>query len=58
MSAMVTSLGRQIVEASIFLWKSDAKVVVSDVDGTITKSDVLGQIIPHIPYAGKAASFL
>ena len=29
----------------IFLWKHDEKVIVSDIDGTITKSDILGQIL-------------
>ncbi|XP_021729585.1 phosphatidate phosphatase PAH2-like isoform X8 [Chenopodium quinoa] len=39
-------LGEQKVEARIFLWKWNARIVVSDVDGTITKSDVLGQFMP------------
>ena len=28
----------------IFFWPSDCKIVISDVDGTITKSDVLGHL--------------
>ena len=28
----------------IFLWRSDAKLVISDIDGTITKSDALGHL--------------
>ncbi|XP_076034413.1 phosphatidate phosphatase LPIN isoform X4 [Oratosquilla oratoria] len=32
----------------IFLWNYDDKIVVSDIDGTITKSDVLGHILPII----------
>ncbi|KAL5014363.1 hypothetical protein ScPMuIL_008633 [Solemya velum] len=32
----------------IYLWKSNDKIIVSDIDGTITKSDVLGQILPII----------
>jgi len=32
--------------ADVFLWKSDVKLVLSDIDGTITKSDVLGQLLP------------
>lgn len=28
----------------IFYWSSDCKIVISDVDGTITKSDVLGHL--------------
>ncbi|KRY71395.1 Phosphatidate phosphatase LPIN3 [Trichinella pseudospiralis] len=38
--------GTCICECYIFVWKWDDKVVVSDIDGTITKSDVLGQILP------------
>ncbi|KAG0012441.1 hypothetical protein BGZ81_001575 [Podila clonocystis] len=30
--------------AKIFLWDHDAQVVISDIDGTITKSDALGHI--------------
>ncbi|KAK8730132.1 hypothetical protein OTU49_008097, partial [Cherax quadricarinatus] len=30
----------------IFLWNYDDKIVVSDIDGTITKSDVLGHLLP------------
>lgn len=32
--------------ARIFLWSYNDKIVISDIDGTITKSDVLGQILP------------
>ncbi|XP_076912832.1 phosphatidate phosphatase PAH2-like [Bidens hawaiensis] len=39
-------LGNQQVDARIFLWRSDTRIVISDVDGTITKSDVLGQFMP------------
>lgn len=30
----------------IYLWKYDDRIVISDIDGTITKSDVLGHILP------------
>ncbi|KAL3228810.1 hypothetical protein MRX96_023712 [Rhipicephalus microplus] len=30
----------------IYLWRHDDKIVISDIDGTITKSDVLGHIMP------------
>jgi phosphatidate phosphatase PAH1 len=44
-----TSLqGRVVVESSIYLWSSDTKIVVSDIDGTVTKSDVWGHILPMI----------
>merc|ERR1712156_1084273 len=32
----------------IYLWSYTDKVVISDIDGTITKSDVLGHILPVI----------
>ncbi|CAE1175498.1 LPIN [Acanthosepion pharaonis] len=32
----------------IYLWKTNEKIVISDIDGTITKSDVLGHILPII----------
>ncbi|CAH1442738.1 unnamed protein product [Lactuca virosa] len=41
-------LGNQQVDARIFLWKWDSRIVISDVDGTITKSDVLGQFMPLV----------
>uniref|UniRef100_A0A0E0PNL7 phosphatidate phosphatase n=1 Tax=Oryza rufipogon TaxID=4529 RepID=A0A0E0PNL7_ORYRU len=41
-------LGKQQVEAHIYLWKWNAKIVISDVDGTITRSDVLGQVMPLV----------
>ncbi|XXQ37635.1 phosphatidate phosphatase [Plasmodiophora brassicae] len=45
--SVVSSLqGIQIVEAYIYLWKESDRIVVSDVDGTITRSDLLGNIMP------------
>ncbi|XP_008058771.1 phosphatidate phosphatase LPIN3 [Carlito syrichta] len=35
-------------KATIYLWKWDDKVVISDIDGTITKSDALGHILPQL----------
>jgi len=32
----------------IYLWRHTDKLVISDIDGTITKSDVLGHILPVI----------
>uniref|UniRef100_A0A8C9WY16 phosphatidate phosphatase n=1 Tax=Sander lucioperca TaxID=283035 RepID=A0A8C9WY16_SANLU len=34
-------------EAAIYLWKWDDRVIISDIDGTITKSDALGHILPQ-----------
>lgn len=36
--------GKAVCSAKIFLWNHDTKIVISDVDGTITKSDVLGHV--------------
>ncbi|KAK6256619.1 hypothetical protein QUC31_000078 [Theobroma cacao] len=41
-------LGKQQVDARIYLWKWSTRIVISDVDGTITKSDVLGQFMPLV----------
>ncbi|XP_044517504.1 phosphatidate phosphatase LPIN3 [Gracilinanus agilis] len=35
-------------QATIYLWNWSDKVVVSDIDGTITKSDALGHILPQL----------
>ncbi|TNM88505.1 hypothetical protein fugu_004759 [Takifugu bimaculatus] len=34
-------------EATIYLWNWDDRIVISDIDGTITKSDALGHILPQ-----------
>ncbi|KAG5033942.1 hypothetical protein JHK87_008852 [Glycine soja] len=41
-------LGKQQVDCRIYLWKWNARIVISDVDGTITRSDVLGQFMPLV----------
>ncbi|KAK8893252.1 hypothetical protein M9Y10_021669 [Tritrichomonas musculus] len=38
--------GPKKIEANIFLWKSSVKLIVSDVDGTVTSSDLLGHVLP------------
>uniref|UniRef100_A0A3B0NFU5 phosphatidate phosphatase n=1 Tax=Theileria annulata TaxID=5874 RepID=A0A3B0NFU5_THEAN len=40
--------GVKSVHASIYLLPSDARIVISDVDGTITKSNTLGHLMPII----------
>ncbi|XP_022694239.1 phosphatidate phosphatase LPIN1-like isoform X2 [Varroa jacobsoni] len=40
--------GTSVCSCHIYLWKSTDKIVISDIDGTITKSDVLGHILPII----------
>ncbi|CAF2155838.1 unnamed protein product [Brassica napus] len=41
-----------MVDAHIYRWRWDTKIVISDVDGTITKSDVLGQFMPLVGRTG------
>lgn len=40
--------GTSRCKCHVFLWKYNDKVVISDVDGTITKSDVLGHLMPLV----------
>ena len=39
--------GEQKVSGRIFLWDYRTKIVISDVDGTITRSDVMGHVMPR-----------
>lgn len=39
------SLGTSQVELDLYLWKSTTPIVISDIDGTITKSDALGHVM-------------
>jgi len=38
--------GSQTVSGHIYLWPSDVNLIISDIDGTITKTDFLGHILP------------
>jgi len=40
--------GGATVDGFAYLWPCDAKIVISDVDGTVTRSDVLGHILPNL----------
>ncbi|KAI9143169.1 Lipin/Ned1/Smp2-domain-containing protein [Paraphysoderma sedebokerense] len=40
--------GRASCTARVFLWDEDAEVVISDIDGTITKSDALGHLFTMV----------
>ncbi|KAL0969317.1 hypothetical protein UPYG_G00225500 [Umbra pygmaea] len=35
-------------QGTIYLWNWDDKIVISDIDGTITRSDTLGHILPTL----------
>ena len=44
----VMDFGNNMIEEirmKIFLWDHAEKIIISDIDGTITKSDILGQIL-------------
>jgi phosphatidate phosphatase LPIN len=43
-NTMSFTVNRSSCTAHMFYWKHDVPVVISDIDGTITKSDVLGHI--------------
>jgi len=36
------------LDFSVFLYGEDDKLVVTDIDGTITESDIRGQVLPHL----------
>lgn len=42
------TVNRATCTASMYLWKHDVPVVISDIDGTITKSDALGHVLNMI----------
>ena len=43
-----TFQGTQTLKGKIYMWDQTTKIIISDIDGTITKSDVLGQVLPMI----------
>lgn len=36
------------IESNLYLWKANTPIVISDIDGTITKSDALGHVLTLI----------
>ncbi|RXK41028.1 hypothetical protein M231_01659 [Tremella mesenterica] len=47
-SATSSYSGQAICSARIFLWEETDQIVISDIDGTITKSDALGHVFAAI----------
>ncbi|KAJ8125574.1 hypothetical protein O1611_g8066 [Lasiodiplodia mahajangana] len=47
-NAMSFTVNRATCNANMFLWRHDIPVVISDIDGTITKSDALGHVLNMI----------
>jgi phosphatidate phosphatase PAH1 len=41
-----TLQGAQTIAGFIYFWPKDANIIISDVDGTITKTDFLGHVLP------------
>jgi len=40
--------GTCTLTGNIYLWSYKTRIVISDIDGTITKSDVLGHVMPRL----------
>lgn len=47
-NTMSFTVNRSKCEAFMFYWKHDVPIVISDIDGTITKSDALGHVLNMI----------
>lgn len=47
-NTMSFSVNRATCTATIYRWKYDVPIVISDIDGTITKSDALGHVLNMI----------
>ena len=47
-NTMSFSVNRATCTASLYLWRHDVPIVISDIDGTITKSDALGHVLNMI----------
>ncbi|KAK4626455.1 Nuclear elongation and deformation protein 1 [Fulvia fulva] len=45
---MAFTVNRSTCTATLWYWKHDVPIVISDIDGTITKSDVLGHVMTTI----------
>ena len=47
--AIETPLGGvQVLKSNLYFWPHNVKMIIWDIDGTVTKSDVLGVILPRI----------
>ncbi|KAG0638579.1 Lipin/Ned1/Smp2-domain-containing protein [Tuber brumale] len=47
-NAISFSVNKATCTAFMYLWRSDVPIVISDIDGTITKSDALGHVLTMI----------
>ena len=46
-NSMSFTVNRATCSANMYLWKEETPVVISDIDGTITKSDALGHVLKY-----------
>jgi phosphatidate phosphatase PAH1 len=51
-----SAISNQVATARLYLWNSDTKIIVSDVDGTITKTDKRGLFYHKLGYDWTHAS--
>lgn len=42
------SNGEPFIKSYLYLYNYDEKLIVSDIDGTVTKSDGLGHVLPRL----------
>ncbi|KAF1812419.1 LNS2-domain-containing protein [Eremomyces bilateralis CBS 781.70] len=47
-NSMSFTVNKATCQACIYFWRHDVPIVISDIDGTITKSDVLGHVLTTI----------
>ncbi|KAJ5682684.1 Nuclear elongation and deformation protein 1 [Penicillium macrosclerotiorum] len=47
-NTMAFSVNKAICTANMYLWNGNTPIVISDIDGTITKSDALGHVLNMI----------
>ncbi|KAI5359276.1 Putative HAD superfamily, LIPIN family protein [Septoria linicola] len=47
-NSMAFTVNRATCQATLWYWRHDVPIVISDIDGTITKSDVLGHVLNTI----------
>ncbi|PNS19445.1 hypothetical protein CAC42_7289 [Sphaceloma murrayae] len=47
-NSMSFTVNRATCTASLWLWRYDVPIIISDIDGTITKSDALGHVLNMI----------
>jgi len=45
---LMFSYGDTTLNCNLYLWDHSAKIVISDIDGTVTQSDVRGMVMPML----------